>query len=59
MKQINHPIEIIINAIKSESYFTGTVRAGYGTSARVNIPPRYAGKKYILVILEESVVNGQ
>ena len=59
MKQIKAPIEIIINSIKSDNYFTGTIRKGYGTSARINVPSRYADKKFILVILDDEDSNGK
>ena len=53
MRLIEKPIEISVNPIRADSYYTGTVRTGNKDSARLNVPIYLLGKKVILIIMEE------
>lgn len=52
MRLIDKPIELSVNPIRADSYYTGVVRKGNSTSARINVPTYLEGKKIIVIVME-------
>jgi putative transposon-encoded protein len=53
MRLIKKPVEVSFDKFTAKEYYTGIVRAGSQTSARVNLPLSLTGKKVIVIVVED------
>jgi putative transposon-encoded protein len=54
MRLIKKPVEVSFDKYTAKEYYTGVVRAGSQTSARVNLPLSLTGKKVIVIIVGDA-----
>jgi len=54
MRLIKKPVEVSFDKFTAREYYTGTVRAGSQTSARVNLPLSLIGKKVIVIVVGDA-----
>jgi putative transposon-encoded protein len=49
---VKKPVEVSFDKYTAKEYYSGIVRSGSKTSARVNLPLSLIGKKVIVIVLE-------
>jgi hypothetical protein len=58
MREINKTIQVIIDSLSVDRFYTGKIKTGSGAgSARINVNKKFVDCRYILVILEDKDVS--
>ena len=52
MRLIKKPVEVSFDKFAAKEYYTGVVRSGSKTSARINLPLSLIQKKVIVIVLD-------